>query len=256
MSAQSKALRLRSLLTSYLLVGVLVLLSAWITGQAQAMVSQQSEPVSESTGSAVPDDLSPASSDSESQPQVGAGQDSSTPAASEDAATSAPSGLPDSAVSTGPLPLREVKPLPDRVGSDGAGDTTLALPSSFSQRSVPDVTTPDPFDGPGAIVDLGLKLLLVVALAYAALALLRRFGPGSTWRVRNGQIRVLESTVLAPNRAVYLVRAADRQLLLGVTPTQITPLAEWDVDQPASNGVASVPFATLVGPDPGAAAKQ
>jgi flagellar biosynthetic protein FliO len=101
------------------------------------------------------------------------------------------------------------------------------------------------------MVDLGLKLLLVVGLAYAALALLRRFGPGSTWRVRNGQIRVLESAVLAPNRAVYLVRAADRQLLLGVTPTQITHLAEWDVDQPAANGVAPVPFATLVGPDPG-----
>ena len=62
---------------------------------------------------------------------------------------------------------------------------------------------------------------------------------------RRGRLEIVESAVLAPNRAIYLVRAADREILLGVTPTQITPLAEWDLD--ASAGLAvPTPFASVI----------
>lgn len=83
----------------------------------------------------------------------------------------------------------------------------------------------DPFDGPGAAVDIILKLGAVVALAYVALAALKRY-TGSATRRRGGLLEVLDSATLAPNRSVYVVRAGGKRLVLGVTQTQITALAE------------------------------
>jgi len=84
----------------------------------------------------------------------------------------------------------------------------------------------DPFDGPAAAIDLLLKLGIVLALAYASLAVLKRYTVGATRPT--AMLEVLDSTTLAPNRAVYVVRVGEKRLVLGVTTTQITALAELD----------------------------
>jgi flagellar biosynthetic protein FliO len=100
-------------------------------------------------------------------------------------------------------------------------------------------TAADPFEWPGLAVDMAVKLAVVLALAYGLLALLRRYTLGPQ-QGRVGQLQVLEQSTLAPNRAIYLVRAGDRQLLLGVTPTQITTLTTWE-HAPAAQPEFSLP---------------
>lgn len=79
------------------------------------------------------------------------------------------------------------------------------------------------------ILDLAWKLMVVLGVAYAALYALRglmvRQGglPG-----RKGALRVLESTTLAPNRSIHLVRVAGKVIVVGSTPEQVTALAEID----------------------------
>lgn len=91
----------------------------------------------------------------------------------------------------------------------------------------------DPFDGPGAALDITLKLAAVLALAYVALAALKRYTTGKASQ-RGTLLEVLDSTMLAPNRAVYIVRAGSKRLVLGVTQTQITALAELPEGAPLS----------------------
>jgi flagellar protein FliO/FliZ len=87
----------------------------------------------------------------------------------------------------------------------------------------------DPFEGPGAALDLTLKLGAVLALVYVSLAALKRY-TGGTAKQRGALLDVLDSKTLAPNRSVYVIRAGDKQLVLGVTQHQITTLAELDAD--------------------------
>ncbi|MFN8635367.1 MAG: flagellar biosynthetic protein FliO [Chloroflexota bacterium] len=90
----------------------------------------------------------------------------------------------------------------------------------------------DPFDGPGAAMDLVVKLGAVLALAYASMAALKRYTAGSASQ-RGSLLEVLDSTTLGPNRSVYVVRAGGKRLVLGVTQQQITPLAELDPEDPS-----------------------
>jgi len=87
----------------------------------------------------------------------------------------------------------------------------------------------DPFDGPGAAMDLVLKLGAVLALAYVSMAALKRYTSGSVSQ-RGTLLEVLDSTTLGPNRSIYVVRAGQKRLVLGVTQNQITALAELDPD--------------------------
>ncbi len=97
---------------------------------------------------------------------------------------------------------------------------------------VPGGEQTDPFDGPGAALDLTLKLGAVLALAYVSLAFLKRYTAGSVSQ-RGTLLDVLDSKSLGPNRSVYVVRAGDKRLVLGVTQHQITTLAELDVEPAA-----------------------
>lgn len=99
---------------------------------------------------------------------------------------------------------------------------------------VPTAMPTDGLDGPGLGLDLMVKLAAVLGLAYISLALLKRYTFGNAGSQRGNALKVIESTVLAPNRAVYLIRAGDREVLLGVTPTQITQLSEWHADDTGS----------------------
>jgi flagellar protein FliO/FliZ len=88
----------------------------------------------------------------------------------------------------------------------------------------------EPLDFPGAAIDVTLKLIAVLALAYLTLALVKRYSLGATLGKRSSAMQVIESTTLAPNRSIYLVNVEGRRLLLGVTASQITTLAAWDGD--------------------------
>jgi flagellar biosynthetic protein FliO len=83
----------------------------------------------------------------------------------------------------------------------------------------------DPFEGPGGAIDLMVKLGAVLALAYVSMAALKRYTAGSVSQ-RGTILEVLDSTTLGPHRAVYVVRAGDRRLVIGVTQHQITSLGE------------------------------
>ncbi|MFN0074236.1 MAG: flagellar biosynthetic protein FliO [Chloroflexota bacterium] len=100
----------------------------------------------------------------------------------------------------------------------------------------------DALEGPGVGLDLLLKLGAVLGLAYVSLALLKRYTYGGSGMQRGNALKVLESTTLAPNRTVYLVRAGDRHVLLGVTPTQITALSEWPASDLPESAIVPRPF--------------
>src|SRR3712207_4698400 len=95
----------------------------------------------------------------------------------------------------------------------------------------------DPFEGPAGAIDLFLKLGIVVALAYASLALLKRYTVGATRST--SMLQVLDSTTLAPNRSVYVVRVGEKRLVLGVTTTSISTLAELE-PEPTSADVPAI----------------
>jgi flagellar biosynthetic protein FliO len=100
----------------------------------------------------------------------------------------------------------------------------------------------DPLETPAVGLDLLLKLGAVLGLAYISLALLKRYTFGSAAAQRGNSLKVIESTTLAPNRGVYLVRAGDRHILLGVTPTQITALSEWPAEDLGASADIPRPF--------------
>lgn len=79
--------------------------------------------------------------------------------------------------------------------------------------------------------DLVVKLGLVIGLIYLTMWALRTYVLGPQARRRTdarltGRMDVLDTTVLAPNRTLYLVEVADRVLVLGATGTSLNTLAE------------------------------
>lgn len=80
------------------------------------------------------------------------------------------------------------------------------------------------------ILDIGLKFIAVLALAYGSLLALKKFGPGGTGSIKGGNaggVRVVSSIALAPNRSVHVLRTPDgKSLLLGATPNQVNLIAD------------------------------
>jgi flagellar protein FliO/FliZ len=85
------------------------------------------------------------------------------------------------------------------------------------------------------LVDVGIKLVAVLGLAYASLMLLKRFGYGGASPTRGGagpELRVVSSVALAPNRSVHLLQVpGGKTLLVGATPTAVNLLAELPSDE-------------------------
>jgi flagellar biogenesis protein FliO len=79
-------------------------------------------------------------------------------------------------------------------------------------------------------VDIGIKLIAVVALAYGSLMLLKRFGYGGARPHGKGaetEVRVVTSISLAPNRSVHVLKVpGGKTLLIGATPTNVNLLTE------------------------------
>ncbi|HLZ27505.1 MAG TPA: flagellar biosynthetic protein FliO [Chloroflexota bacterium] len=95
----------------------------------------------------------------------------------------------------------------------------------------PPLGVPDP-GGPGFdVLDLGLKLIAVLALAYGSLLLLKRAGLGGTAGIKLGGksagLQVVASLTLAPNRTVHLLKVpGGKTLLVGATPNQVNLIVD------------------------------
>jgi flagellar biosynthetic protein FliO len=79
----------------------------------------------------------------------------------------------------------------------------------------------------GMLVGLGLKLGLVIILAYLCALAVRKVGQRrGALRIGSGVLRVVESAALAPNRGLHIVAVGKRAFLVGSTPEQFSVLGE------------------------------
>jgi len=81
------------------------------------------------------------------------------------------------------------------------------------------------------VLDVGLKLVAVLALAYGSLLLLKRAGMGGAAAVkisaRGSGMQVVASLTLAPNRTVHLLKVpGGKTVLVGATPTQVNLIVD------------------------------
>ena len=90
--------------------------------------------------------------------------------------------------------------------------------------------------GASGIWEVALALALVLVVIFAVAWAMRRMVPGAGGA--NSVLRILAAMPVGPRERLVLVDAAGRQLLLGVTAQQITPLHSFDVplDLPAAAG--------------------
>lgn len=78
---------------------------------------------------------------------------------------------------------------------------------------------------------VALKLGVVLALAYACLAILRRFVPGAAAAVPGADMGIRRTIALGPGRSVHLLEVEGHRILIGSTPHQLSLLA--DLTDPA-----------------------
>lgn len=146
------------------------------------------------------------------------------------------------------------------VATDAASVTadSASHSTAFGQSTLPagigtgdilpeDSNVPDSFS---LMVRMAVSLGVVLLVIWGALVLLRRMTGGSGVGRGASNIRVLDRSYLAPKRAVYVVQVGNRTLALGVTDTQISPLAElnegeFPTELPAQR-VAAIPFANIL----------
>jgi len=85
-------------------------------------------------------------------------------------------------------------------------------------------------DGPGMwslVAQLLLSLILIGVLLWGVLYVIKRFSRRALGgRFGGGLVEVLERAYIAPKKAIYLVKIADKIVALGVTDSEIRVLLE------------------------------
>jgi flagellar biogenesis protein FliO len=100
-------------------------------------------------------------------------------------------------------------------------------------------------DSVGLLTQLGTRAGLAILLAVGAVAYLRRLPRfRAPFIRRRSSLRVVETTPLGQSRALHLIEAGSRSLLIGSTPSQVALLADLTGD-PA-------PAEALTEPEPSA----
>lgn len=79
----------------------------------------------------------------------------------------------------------------------------------------------------GGVVQYLLSFALVVGLMLGLLWALKRLQLSPTFSRRDQRLRVVESLSLGARSKIALVRCDGREVLVGITPAQITPLGSW-----------------------------
>lgn len=136
-----------------------------------------------------------------------------------------------------PLPSTKEE---NQVGMDEAEEPFLA---EYDSEAIPFLAKNSTDEKPFwmSAGELALKLFLVIGLVYLALAGLRWLQKGRIQATAmSTTIRVLETTGLAPGRALHLVVVGEKTLLIGATDHQLSLLAELtDVTVPLSEESSS-----------------
>jgi flagellar biosynthetic protein FliO len=117
-------------------------------------------------------------------------------------------------------------------------DKTPLSPTITDQTSTAHATA----GGGAAIVRMLVGLVIVIAVILGVYYALKAFGRRTKGGVlrNDGQIEVVASTTLGPNRAVHLLRVGGELVLVGATDGGVTPIrvygpneiAEFDPDAP------------------------
>lgn len=129
-----------------------------------------------------------------------------------------------------------------------ANATPVATPATQDQQAAPQAQAPIGVSDGAAmnfdLMDIGIKLGAVLALAYGSMLLLKRLGLGGARpgaRVSGSAVQVVSSIALAPNRSIHVIRVpGGKALLVGATPnavnllTDLGELAEDDTPEAAS----------------------
>jgi len=125
----------------------------------------------------------------------------------------------------------------------GAGLTVpTAAPAPSPVPATPAALADDPaFRGPD-MLDLGAKTLLVLALLFVTLRVLRRV-QGASPAKGSGALSVLESRTLGPKTQLHLVAVGDRRLVIGQSPSGLVALGELDAAELPVAEPASEPWA-------------
>lgn len=121
-----------------------------------------------------------------------------------------------------------VPPQQSSANSAPVQSTTVQTPMPVASNVYFDTDKPADSDWPQELIDLSIKLLLVIGLLLTVVWLLRRYVGGGTSSAngRHSTITVLEQKHLAPNRAIYVVNAAGKVLVIGATQGQMSLLTE------------------------------
>ena len=78
--------------------------------------------------------------------------------------------------------------------------------------------------------------LVLILLAWTLFALKRMQGLNFS-KQRNGQLQIKDSIALGTRQKLVLVEVGTRQVLVGLSPTQMTRLGEWRTDSVDFQGV-------------------
>jgi flagellar biogenesis protein FliO len=136
---------------------------------------------------------------------------------------------------------------PAPAATAASANMMVVAPSAAPASAAPASTTPaaladDPaFKGPD-LFDLGAKTLLVVALLFVTLRVLRRVQGSSTAR-GTGAMTVIESRTLGPKTQLHLVAVGDRRFVIGQSPSGLVSLGELDAAELPAEEPANEPWA-------------
>lgn len=98
----------------------------------------------------------------------------------------------------------------------------------------------DGWDWLGLGLRLGLVLLVIWGAVFVMRWYVRRTAASGGPAGASGQLHVLDSRSLGPNRSLQLVRLGGRAVLLGVTQERITPLLEIDDEDEVERYAAAI----------------
>ena len=83
----------------------------------------------------------------------------------------------------------------------------------------------------GLLARLALSLIVVLAIIWGAMCLLRRISGRGAPGLGKSHVRVLERAHIAPKKAVYIIQVGSRALAVGVSEAGMSTLAELDPDE-------------------------
>lgn len=132
---------------------------------------------------------------------------------------------------TGLLFVKTDRAAADRTGSGMMANVAAPAEEASSATDRPPTAT---FNALPSIVRMLSALVIVIACLYASVYGLRRLSLRRQFGSRKHQaLEIVETVYVAPKKTVALIRVADRAVLVGITDSQVSALAELDSEETA-----------------------